>query len=269
MTDQLKICIIGGGNLGSAIARGLVKAKWTKPANITVTKRQVHKIKDLEKLNIRTTSDNKRAVAEADIILLAVKPYQMAGVAEGIKTSLESSKPILISVVTGISLVELERLFGSLPIFRAMPNTAVALGKSITCLSTSETTQTQQDLVCSLFDTVGKSILIQDDLMDAATVLGACGIAFAMRFIRAASQGGIQIGFDAQTAQTIAAQVVKGAAALLTQENAHPESEIDRVTTPKGCTIVGLNEMEFQGFSAALIRGISKSHAQITDISKC
>lgn len=269
MNIQPKLCIIGGGNLGVAIARGIVKANWTNAANITVTRRQVQKIKHLENLNIRITSDNHKAVAGADIVLVAIKPYQMAGLAESLKTTLETSKPIFISVVTGLSLAKLKSLFGLLPIFRAMPNTAIGLGESITCLSSLDTNQEQQDLVCSLFDTVGKSILIQDDLMDAATVLGACGIAFAMRFIRAASQGGIQIGFDAQTAQTIAAQVVKGAAALLKEQNAHPENEIDRVTTPKGCTIVGLNEMEFQGFSASLIRGITKSYEKITDISKC
>lgn len=268
MNIEPQICIIGGGNLGTAIARGIVKSKWTNPANIVVTRREVHKIQDLEDLNIRTDSDNEKALQGADIVFLAVKPYQMKSLAETIKTTLQTSKPLLISVVTGLSLVDLKNLFGSLPIFRAMPNTAVGLGESITCISSLDADQEQENLVCSLFDTLGKSLLIQDNLMDAATVLGACGIAFAMRFIRAASQGGIQIGFDAQTAQTIAAQVVKGAATLLEQEDTHPESEIDRVTTPKGCTITGLNEMEFQGFSASLIRGISKSYAQINDLSK-
>ena len=99
--------------------------------------------------------------------------------------------------------------------------------------------------------------------MNAATVLGACGVAFALRFIRAMVQGGIEIGFDASTAALIANQTVRGAAALLLQGNTHPEAEIDKVTTPKGCTIAGLNEMEHQGFSSSLIEGITTSFEKI------
>jgi pyrroline-5-carboxylate reductase len=100
---------------------------------------------------------------------------------------------------------------------------------------------------------------VDEELMEAVTVLGACGIAYVMRFIRAMVQGGIQIGFSAEMASTIVKHTVNGASELLLQGNAHPEAEIDKVTTPKGCTIVGLNEMEHNGFSSALIKGIVKS----------
>ena len=105
--------------------------------------------------------------------------------------------------------------------------------------------------------------MIDEKLMEAATVLGACGTAYAMRYIRANIQGGIEIGFDAATASLIAAQTVKGAAELLLQKGTHPEQEIDKVTTPKGCTIAGLNEMEHQGFSSSLIKGIAVSYNKI------
>ena len=105
--------------------------------------------------------------------------------------------------------------------------------------------------------------LIEDKLMDAATVLGACGTAYAMRYIRANIQGGIEIGFSSTIAALIAAQTVKGAAELLLQKGTHPEQEIDKVTTPKGCTIAGLNEMEHQGFSSSLIKGIATSYNKI------
>ena len=105
--------------------------------------------------------------------------------------------------------------------------------------------------------------MIDEKLMDAATVLGACGTAYAMRYIRANIQGGIEIGFDAATATLIASQTVKGAAQLLLEKGNHPETEIDKVTTPKGCTIVGLNEMERQGFSSSLIKGIGASYDKI------
>ena len=150
-----------------------------------------------------------------------------------------------------------------MPLFRAMPNTAIAIQESMTCLSSAYASEEQIKLVRDLFCTVGKVVLIEEKLMDAATVLGACGTAYAMRYVRANIQGGIEIGFDAATASLIAAQTVKGAAELLLQKGSHPEQEIDKVTTPKGCTIAGLNEMEHQGFSSSLIKGISKSYNKI------
>jgi pyrroline-5-carboxylate reductase len=119
-------------------------------------------------------------------------------------------------------------------------------------------------LVQDLFNQLGKAITIDEKLMDAATVLGACGTAYAMRYIRANIQGGIEIGFSAATASLIAAQTVKGAAELLLKHNSHPEQEIDKVTTPQGCTIAGLNEMEHQGFSSSLIKGLTASYKKIT-----
>jgi pyrroline-5-carboxylate reductase len=150
-----------------------------------------------------------------------------------------------------------------LPVFRAMPNTAIAIQESMTCLSHSNASETQVKFVKDLFATLGKVTMIDEKLMDAATVLGACGTAYAMRYIRANIQGGIEIGFDSATANLIAAQTVKGAAELLLQNGTHPEQEIDKVTTPKGCTIVGLNEMEHQGFSSSLIKGIATSYNKI------
>ncbi len=123
--------------------------------------------------------------------------------------------------------------------------------------------QPQINVVKNLFSTLGEVVMIDEKLMEAATVLGACGTAYAMRYIRANIQGGIEIGFDAATASLIAAQTVKGAAELLLQKGSHPEQEIDKVTTPKGCTIAGLNEMEHQGFSSSLIKGIAVSYNKI------
>jgi pyrroline-5-carboxylate reductase len=150
-------------------------------------------------------------------------------------------------------------------LFRAMPNTAIAIQESMTCICASEVTADQQQVVTDLFNQLGKSVFIEEKLMDAATVLGACGTAFAMRYIRANIQGGIEIGFSAATASLIAAQTVKGAAELLLIKKTHPEQEIDKVTTPKGCTIAGLNEMEHQGFSSSLIKGLTTSYRKILD----
>jgi pyrroline-5-carboxylate reductase len=171
---------------------------------------------------------------------------------------------VVISVVTGVLLKDLASIVdGRVPIFRAMPNTAIAIQESVTCLCHQGATTEQVNYVTELFSQLGISINIDEKLMDAATVLGACGIAYALRFIRASTQGGIEIGFDAKTANLIAAQTVKGAAELLLKLNRHPEEEIDKVTTPKGCTIAGLNEMEHQGFSSSLIKGICTSYEKI------
>jgi pyrroline-5-carboxylate reductase len=259
-----RIAIIGGGNLGAAMAEGLIKSQFVSPQQITVTRRNTDAIEHLKTLGAHVTSDNAVAIKGSEIIIVALKPYNVKEVLAGLKKNFDPSKHIVISVVTGVFLKELAEIVdGGTPIFRAMPNTAIAIQESVTCLCHQGASEEQIKYVTALFDQLGITIPIDEKLMDAATVLGACGIAYALRFIRAATQGGIQIGFDAKTANLIAAQTVKGSAELLLKLNRHPEEEIDKVTTPKGCTIVGLNEMEHQGFSSSLIRGICASFDKI------
>lgn len=261
--EIMKITIIGGGNLGTAMAEGLLKSKFCSAAEITITKRNTATLKDIAAKGVKVTADNLSAVKKADIIILAVKPFQIADVIKGFKDAL-TSKQIVVSVITGVSIDDLRGMIKKqLPVFRAMPNTAIAIQQSITCLSNSNASVKEIQWITHMFETVGKVAVIDEKLMDAATVLGACGTAYAMRYIRANIQGGIEIGFDAATASLIAAQTVKGAAELLLQKGTHPEQEIDKVTTPKGCTIAGLNEMEHQGFSSSLIRGITVSFNKI------
>ena len=257
------IAIIGGGNLGTAIAKGLLLSNFCKPENITVTKRNTATLSDLKDKGIHIGTDNKKAVAENEVIILAIKPFQIKEILEEIKTEL-TPEHVLISVVTGISIEEIKTITGNdTAVFRAMPNTAIAIRESITCLSSTNATEDQKNYTEELFGKLGKTVNIDEKLMNAATVLGACGTAYAMRYIRANIQGGIEIGFDAATASLIAAQTVKGAAELLLTTKTHPEQEIDKVTTPKGCTIAGLNEMEHQGFSSSLIKGIAASFNKI------
>lgn len=260
-----KIAIIGGGNLGKAIAEGLVKSGFTLPGHIMVTKRNIEPIRYLEEKEILVSNDNLEAVRYADLVILAVKPFQIQDVLKSLKGSLNPKHHLLCSVVTGISIDTMEEIVGKgFPVVRAMPNTAIAIQESMTCIYARNTSQEQQQYIEDLFRQLGRVVSIDEKLMDAATVLGACGIAYALRFIRANIQGGIEIGFDAATATLIAAQTVKGAAELLIQTGRHPEQEIDKVTTPKGCTIAGLNEMEHQGFSSSLIKGIAASYEKIS-----
>lgn len=259
-----KLAIIGGGNLGRAIAEGVVKSGFMPAGDIIVTRRNTQLLSDLAAGGVVIMSDNQEAVRQARTVILAVKPYNVRDILRELSPVLSETQHLLISVVTGVWMEELQQAAGkAVPMFRAMPNTAIAIQESMTCLSHTNASPTDVAFVQSLFDTVGRTVTIDEKLMDASTVLGACGIAYALRFIRANIQGGIEIGFDAQTASLIAAQTVKGAAELLIRTGRHPEQEIDKVTTPKGCTIAGLNEMEHQGFSSSLIKGIVASYVKI------
>lgn len=259
-----KIAILGGGNLGSAIAQGLYKSKNYAASNIFITRNKVERLAHLKDEGIQVGKDNIAAVQQADIIIIAVKPYKVAEILTEIRPVLDSKKHILVSVATGITIKEMIDTLGfELPIFRAMPNTAIEIQESITCFCSQYATAEQDTEISDLFNLLGVSVSINEELMEAATVLGACGIAFVFRFIRAMMQGGIEIGFDAITAGIIAEQTVKGAAELLLKGGKHPEEEIDKVTTPKGCTISGLNEMEHRGFSSSLIKGILNSYQKI------
>ena len=259
-----KISIIGGGNLGTALADGLINSGFIRPEEIMITKRNPVSLQKLKDKGVLTGSDNNAAVQFGDIIIMAVKPFQMQEVLLGIKADLNATRHLMVSVVTGVYIKDVYSILNtSLPVFRAMPNTAIAIGESMTCTCFENATKEQVDYVEAMFNQLGKTITIDEKLMDAATVLGACGTAYAMRYIRANIQGGIEIGFSAAVASLIAAQTVKGAADLLLKNNSHPEQEIDKVTTPKGCTIAGLNEMEHQGFSSSLIKGLTASYKKI------
>ena len=261
-----KIAIIGGGNLGAAMAEGLVSSGFVSPGQLIVTRRNVNQLKSLEEKGVQISSDNIKAVSYADWIVLAVKPFQIKEVLTLIQPHLDAKKHVLISVVTGTWIKDIQEVIGEdFSLFRAMPNTAIAIRESMTCICSHNASDEQVKYAADLFDQLGKSVFIEEKLMDAATVLGACGTAYAMRYIRANIQGGIEIGFSAANASLIAAQTVKGAAELLLKRNTHPEQEIDKVTTPKGCTIAGLNEMEHQGFSSSLIKGIITSYKKIVN----
>ncbi|BDD02612.1 pyrroline-5-carboxylate reductase [Aureibacter tunicatorum] len=257
------ISIIGGGNLGSSIASGLLASGIFSHQKIHITRRNLEKLQNLADQGAVTGNNNVWAVENADIVILAVKPFKLMEILQEISPALTKDK-IIVSVVSGVGIQEIEEALPmQIPLFRAMPNTAISIKESMTCISSLNATKAQEEAVMNIFNQLGKVVKIGEEHMDAATVLGACGIAYALRFIRAASQGGIEIGFSAEVSQLIASQTVMGAAKLLLEQGKHPEEEIDKVTTPKGCTIAGLNEMEFQGFSSSLVRGILASYEKL------
>jgi pyrroline-5-carboxylate reductase len=259
-----KVAIIGCGNIGLSIINGLLKEKTLQPDNITATRRNIGELSQLEGTGVKLTTDNVTAVKNSSLIVIAVKPYNIEGVLSEIKDHLIAGHHILISVTAGIPLSQISKSVGNeVTVFRAMPNISASVGKSVSCICHNGASAEETESVKALFDYVGTTMTIEEDLMESATILGACGIAYVLRFIRAMIQGGIQIGFDAVTASAIVNQTVKGAAELLIEGHQHPEFEIDKVTTPKGCTIVGLNEMEHNGFSSSLIKGLVASFEKI------
>jgi pyrroline-5-carboxylate reductase len=255
-----KIAILGAGNIGLSLAKGLVLAQKYKAKEITITRRNKAQLSILSKMGFTANDKNSFAVAANDIIVIAVLPQQLNALLDEIKPVLDPKKHILISVVSGVSSKDFNtRLGKEIEVIRAMPNTAIAIQQSMTCIASSSASKENMTRVKNIFDTVGVTMEIHEELMTSATALNACGIAFFLRAIRAASQGGVEIGFHAEEALRMAAQTAKGAASLLLVNNSHPENEIDKVTSPKGCTIAGLNEMEHAGFSSALIKGIRTS----------
>tara|TARA_B100001750_G_scaffold207991_1_gene186664 strand:+ start:2516 stop:3340 length:825 start_codon:yes stop_codon:yes gene_type:complete len=259
-----KLAVLGGGNLGRALALGWVGAGRLTPSDICITRRQSEKLSDLQEAGYVTGADNLDAVRASDLIIVSVQPQQLDALLQEIADELNPSRHRLISVVTGVSMTQVRATLASrapstgneVPLVRAMPNTAVLIGESMTCLAGAEGSEEALGQAQELFDLVGRTLVIQEDMMAQATALCACGVAFFLRTVRAASQGGIEIGFHPEDALLLAGQTARGAAALSLKEDTHPEGEIDRVTTPRGCTIAGLNEMEHQGLSSAMIKGL-------------
>jgi pyrroline-5-carboxylate reductase len=255
----MKIGIIGGGNLGKSLANGLVKSGKYMPNEISIHRRNKGHLATLKDAGYDTKDSNTELVKSSDIIFLAVLPQQVDAVLEEIKDTINSNQ-LVISLVTGVAISILsEKLNNHAKIVRAMPNTAISIGQSMTCICANESAQDELKKVVELFDLVGKSVIIAESQMTSATALCACGTAFFLRAIRAAMQGGTEIDFHAEESLLMAAQTAKGAAMLLLENHSHPEDEIDKVTSPKGCTIAGLNNMEHSGFSSAFIKGITTS----------
>lgn len=267
----MKITIIGAGNIGSAIARGLAKGSRIAASDITCT---VHSEDTFNRLTanadfgFKLTRDNIEAVKGADIVILAVKPWRIEEVIVQIRGALDFDKQMIVSVAAGITFEQLNSylirktdydFISQPPVFRVMPNTAIEVMSSMTFVSACNATEEQINQVLDLFRELGNAMLVEERLMGPGTALASSGIAFAMRYMRAAIEGGVELGFYPKEAQEIVVHTVKGAVDLLLTNKSNPETEIDKVTTPGGVTIRGLNEMELSGFTSSVIRGLKAS----------
>jgi len=260
----MKIGIIGCGNLGVSILEGITSK--IPEIEVFASKRNIDSIAHYASDKVTISSDNVALISNCDILILALKPYTVLPFIQEHRKHIDSGRHTLVSVATGISIDEILHSSGSdIGVYRAMPNTAAAVNESMTAIATNSDPLNRGELVNEIFSGLGATVNIDESLMDAATILGACGVAYVLRFMRAMIQGGIEVGFDAKTATQIVSQTMKGASELILQNGSHPEQEIDKVTTPKGCTIVGLNEMEHSGFSSSLIKGITASYNRINN----
>lgn len=256
----MKIAIIGAGNMGGAIARGLCKGSIVKPEEITLTNRSVAKLNAIqaEFKTINTTCNNIEAAQNADIIILAVKPWLIKEVIEEIKPTREQ---VVVSVAAGI---DFESLNAMLPqsghtIFRIIPNTAISLQESLTLISSYNATPEQEQLIVSIFNEMGMAMLIPEKQMSAACSMTSSGIAYALKYIQAATQAGVELGIYPHEGMRMVAQSLKGAAELILQNETHPSIEIDKVCTPGGYTIKGINTLESYRFTTAIIEAIKSS----------
>ena len=262
----MKIAIIGAGNMGGALARGLAKGSIIPTSNIYVSNPSTPKLEALNtefpEINIST---NNCAVAKAaDMIVLAVKPWKVEEVLNEIKPHLDYSRQVVASMVGGLNIAQLsvwlDKGDGILPAtYLIMPNTAIATMSSMTFITSARSTATMDSLLLEIFNELGKAMLIDESAMPAATSLASCGIAYTLRYIRAAMEGGVELGIRADEAKHIVMQTLRGAVDLLESNNTHPEAEIDRITTPGGLTIKGLNAMEAAGFTHSVIEGLRAS----------
>ena len=252
--------------MGGAVARGLAKGSIIPTSNIYVSNPSAPKLEALksEFPEINTSTNNREVALAADIVVLAVKPWKVTEVVDEIKPYLDYSRQAVASMVGGLCIAQLSEWLDKgdsvLPAtYVIIPNTAIATMSSMTFISSARSTAQRDEQLLDIFKELGDAMLIDEGVMPAATSLASCGIAYALRYIRAAMEGGVELGFRADDAKHIVMQTLRGAVDVLEANNTHPEVEIDRVTTPGGLTIKGLNAMESAGFTHSIIEGLRAS----------
>lgn len=251
----MKVGIVGAGNMGSAIAHGLLQSKAVEPADLYLADVRPEPLQPFAALGASVSTRSADAVGEADVVIIAIKPW---GVLEALHKLRPAFHPqaMVISIAAGVALEQMRVEVGELPIFRVIPNTAIAAGQSMTFIASSGASKEQEQAALALFAGLGKTMLVAEHQMAAATALSSCGIAYAMRYISANMRAGVELGFAPDVAKEIMLQTLQGAVSLLAQSGEHPEKEIDRVTTPKGLTIKGINQLEHGGFTSAIINAV-------------
>ncbi|KAA6336205.1 Pyrroline-5-carboxylate reductase [termite gut metagenome] len=256
----MKTAIIGAGNMGGAIVRGLTQGMLIKAEDITVSDPNNELLEALKVFNqnIRTTNNNQEAISRAEMIIIAVKPWLVKEIIG--QLTFDFSKQIIVSVAAGIPFSDYkEWLSPSATVFRLVPNIAISQLASMTLIASMNATKEQEAFILNLFNEMGLAMLIPETQIPATTALTSCGIAYVLKYIQAAMQAGIEMGIYPKDAMKMVAQSVKGAAELILNNDTHPSVEIDKVTTPGGITIKGINELEHGKFTSTVIKAIKAS----------
>lgn len=254
----MKIAIIGAGNMGGAIARGLL-SQTNQAVEIAISNPSTPKLESIQKKypKAKCYTSNQEAVDKAQLVILAVKPWLIEKVLSELKFN---STPIIASVAAGINFKQLASWTSeSASLYRIIPNTAISIRESMTIISSFQNHTEEDNLLLSLFNELGTTLLLPEEKMAAATSVASCGIAFFFKHIQASMQAGVELGLTPKEAMQLAAQAAIGAGLLLNDSNKHPSTEIDKVTTPGGKTIKGINQLDEKGFTNALIQAIKAS----------
>lgn len=253
----MNITILGAGNMGGALAKGLAAAG----ENVTVTARTQHTLDQIkaECSQLHTCTNNIEAIRNCDVIILAVKPWLIEGVCAEIREHIDIDRQLLCSLAAGVTTQQLrDWTYSNGPsAFAVMPNIAAEFRQSMTFIAPAhKTPQRDIETIERLFRLVGDVSVCEEHLMDPGMVMAGCGIAYVMRYLRAQTEAGVEMGFRPHDALNIAIQTMQGTVTLLRETGLHPEDAIDRVTTAGGRAIRGLNAMDHTGFNSAVIRSM-------------
>jgi pyrroline-5-carboxylate reductase len=259
----MKVCIIGAGNIGGAIVEGCVKQAILKTTDIVVSDPNPNVKEKFMRKNIAVyyVDSNAVAVEDADLIIVAVKPWLVEKVMLEISDVINRKKQVIVSIAAGVAFAQLKRYLsvedkGGVAIYRIIPNVAVSVAKGVSFIAKYHTSEQHDELVHALFDELGEVFYIEEYDMRACTALSSAGIAYALQYIDASMRGGERLGLKAEKALRIVTKTVDGALALLEANGTEPQTEIDKVTTRGGITYKGLERMELGEFSRTVIEGL-------------
>lgn len=255
----MKVAIIGAGNMGGAIARGLANGHYISTENIIVSNPSSGKLDALKREfpAIQVTHNNKEAAMDADIVIIAVKPWKVEEVVKPLRLR---HPQVLVSVAAGLTFEQLAHFVDpEMSIFRVIPNTAISQLASMTLVAARNASVQQVENLLKMFNEMGRTLLIEEKDFESATALASCGIAYVLKYVEAAMQAGVEMGIRPHEAMFMVAQSLQGAAQLLLDKPTRPALEIEKVTTPGGITIKGVNELEHAGFTSAIIKALKAS----------
>lgn len=255
----MKICFIGGGNMASAIISGIVKNKFVSPSDITVSDFAPKNLDYFTSQGIKVISDNIHAASCADVIVFAVKPNVLRKILSGFSMLDNIENKLFISIAAGVSVDELKKGIGcKTNIIRVMPNTPLSVGEGMTVICKSDVDKKFMVFTVNMFDTVGKTLVIDENHIDAVTAVSGSGPAYIFMVIEALADGGVLCGLPRDIAYTLAAQTVLGSAKMVMDSGEHPGVLKDRVCSPGGTTIEAVYSLEKSDIRGAFIKAVKK-----------